>query len=106
MACKPHFLTSINKPLRRIVLIPFDGITVVHRELVVEVVVTFTNGDERGGEVVARRMLVVEWRFAKPVCKRVDTERGLKVINHISDGGSGHNNSQTQSAHEQKGKEE
>jgi len=78
MACKPHLLTSIDKPLRGIVLIPFDGITVVHRELVMEIVVTFTDGDECGGKVVARRMLVVEWRFAKPVCKRVDTKRGLK----------------------------
>jgi hypothetical protein len=77
MTCKPHFLTSIDKPLRGIVLIPFDSITVVHRELVVEIVVTFADGDECGGKVVARRMLVVEWRFAKPVCKRVDAEGGL-----------------------------
>lgn len=77
MACKPQFLTSIDKPLRGIVLIPFDSITVVHRELVVEVVVAFPDGDECGGKVVARRMFVVEWRFSKPMCKRVDAKGGL-----------------------------
>jgi hypothetical protein len=81
MACEPHFLTSIDKPLRGIVLIPFDSITVVHRELVVEIVVAFPDGDECGGKVVARRMLVVEWRFAKPMCKRVDAESGLEQAN-------------------------
>jgi hypothetical protein len=78
MTCKPYFLTSVDKPLCGIVLIPFDSITVVHRELVVEIVVTFTDSDECSGKVVARGMLVVEWRFAKPVCKRVDAKGGLK----------------------------
>ena len=78
MTCKPHFLTSINKPLRGIILIPFDSIAVVHRKLVVEIVVTFTDGNECSGKVIARCMLVIEWRFAKPVCKRVDAKGGLK----------------------------
>jgi len=77
MAREPQFLTPVDKPLCGIVLIPFDGIAVVHRELMVEIMVPFTNGYECSGEVVARRMFVIEWCFAKPVGKRVDAESGL-----------------------------
>ena len=35
-----------DEPLRGIVLVPLDGVPEVHRELVVEVMVAFTNGNE------------------------------------------------------------
>ena len=44
VAGKTELLAYPDEPLRGVVLVPFDGIAVVHRELVVEVVVTFTNG--------------------------------------------------------------
>jgi hypothetical protein len=66
-----------DEPLGRVVLIPLDGITIVHRELVVEVVVTFTNGDKGGDHVVARGMLVIKGRLTKPVGERVDAKGGM-----------------------------
>jgi hypothetical protein len=79
MTREPHFLTPIDKPLCGIVLIPLDGIAVVHRELMVEIVITFTDGHECSSEVVAWCMLVIKWCFAEPVRKRVDAESGLST---------------------------
>ena len=66
-----------DEPLGGVVLVPSDGVTVVHGELVVEVVVAFTDGGESGDEVVTRSVLVVEGRLAEPVGERVDTEGRL-----------------------------
>ena len=66
------------EPLRRIVLVPLDGVPVVHRELVVEVVVPLPEREERGEEVVSRRELVVVCRLAQPVGDGVDGECGLE----------------------------
>jgi hypothetical protein len=66
-----------DEPLSRIILIPLDGVAVVHGELMVEVVVTLTNGNESGNDMVTRSVLVVEGSLAKPVSKRVDTEGRL-----------------------------
>jgi hypothetical protein len=53
-----------DEPLCGVVLVPLDGVTVVHRELVVEVVVTFTDGGECGDHVVAGSVLVVKGSLA------------------------------------------
>jgi len=45
MTGKSDLLASPDKPFGRIVLVPFDGISVVHGELMMEVVVAFANGD-------------------------------------------------------------
>lgn len=74
VARETESLHGRDKPLGRIVLVPLDGVTVVHGELVVEVVVAFADGDERGEEVVTRGDLVVERRLTQPVRERVDTE--------------------------------
>jgi hypothetical protein len=58
-----------NKPLRRVILVPFDRIAIIHRELMVEVVVPFTNRHKSRNKVIARCMLIVERRFTKPVGK-------------------------------------
>ena len=49
-----------DEPLRRVVLVPLDRVAVVHGELVVEIVVALADGDERGDEVVARRVRVAQ----------------------------------------------
>ena len=68
-----------NEPLGRVVLEPLDGISEIHRELVVEVVVTFTDGTEGSEEVVAGSVLVIERLVSEPVGERVDTEGRLEI---------------------------
>jgi hypothetical protein len=67
MACKSEFVAYPDKPLGRIVLVPFDGITIVHRELMVEVVVAFANGGKGSDDVVARSVFVIEGSISEPV---------------------------------------
>lgn len=67
MGSKTDLLTGPDKPLGRIILVPLDRIPVVHGELVVEVVITFTNRDKRSEHMVTRRMLVIERRLSQPV---------------------------------------
>ena len=68
-----------DEPLGRVVLEPLDGVSEIHGELVVEVVVTFTNGAESSEEVVAGSVLVIEGLVSEPVSERVDTEGGLEI---------------------------
>lgn len=69
MRCETDFMHGSDEPLRRIVLIPSDGIAVVHWELMVEVMVTLTDGDERSDEVVTRGMFIIERSITEPVGK-------------------------------------
>ena len=77
MASETELLHDPDEPLSRVILVPLDGVTVVHGELVVEVVVTLADGAERGDHVVARGVLVVEGGLTKPVGKGVDAEGRL-----------------------------
>jgi len=79
MARKSNFLHRPDKPLGRIILIPLDGISVVHGELMMEIVVSFTNRHQSSGKVVAGRVLVIKGRLAEPVSEGIDTERGLRI---------------------------
>jgi len=79
MARKSNFLHRPDKPFGRIILIPLDGISVVHRELMMEIVVPFTNRHQSGGKVVAGCVLVIERSLAEPVSEGIDTERGLRI---------------------------
>lgn len=74
MARESKYAAHPDKPLRRVVLIPTYRIPVVHRELVMEVVVSLTNGNKGGKHVVTRSVLVIERRLSEPVRKRVDAE--------------------------------
>jgi hypothetical protein len=56
-----------DEPFGGIVLIPSDGITVVHGELMVEIVVTFANGDECSDKMVLGCVLIIERRVPKPM---------------------------------------
>ena len=79
LICQAKFLHSPDEPLGRIILVPFDGVPVVHRELVVKIVITLSNGNEGGDHMIAGGVLIVERSLTKPVCKRVNTEGRLLV---------------------------
>jgi len=49
-----------NEPLGGVVLEPLDGISEIHGELVVEIVVTLSDGAESGEKVITRSVLVVK----------------------------------------------
>lgn len=78
MASQSKQLHDSDEPLGRVVLIPLDSVTVIHGELVMEVVVSLANCHERGNHVVPGSVLVIEWSLAEPMRQRVDTERRLK----------------------------
>lgn len=75
MAREPKHTANLDEPLRRVILIPTNSIPIIHRELVVEVMVSLSDGDKGGDHMVAGCMLVVERRLAKPVRERVHAER-------------------------------
>lgn len=77
MGSEANLLTGPDKPFRGVVLVPFDRVPVVHRKLVMEVVVTLTNGDKGSEHMVTGGMLVIERCFSEPVGKRVNAEGGL-----------------------------
>ena len=72
-------LHSPDEPFGRIILVPFNGIPVVHRELVVEIVVTLSDGDKGSYHMISGCMLVIEWSLTKPMSERVDTEGRLPM---------------------------
>lgn len=80
MAGKSDRLGNPNEPFGRIVLIPLDGVTIIHRELMVEVVVTFANSGKSSDNVVAGSVLVIERTIPEPVRKRVHTESRLNKV--------------------------
>jgi len=64
-------------PLGGVILVPFNSVSVVGGKLVVEVVVSLAERNERSDDVVTRAVAVIERLVAKPVGERVDTEGGL-----------------------------
>ena len=56
-----------NEPFGRVVLVPFDGISEIHWELMMEVVVAFSDGAKSSDEVVARGVFVVERLISEPM---------------------------------------
>ena len=82
MACQSNILTDPDEPLGRVILIPFDSVPVVHRELMVEVMVSLANGNKSGDDVITGCVLIIEWCLAKPMGERVDTERRLCTCQH------------------------
>lgn len=76
-----------DQPLGRVVLVKADGVAVVLRELMVEVVVALSHGDKGGDEVVAGGVAVIERTLTEPVGKRVDTEGGVMDKDETKDGG-------------------
>ena len=84
MASKAELRADPDEPLCRVVLVPLDRVAVVHGELVVEVVVTFTNGDESSDKMVTGSVLVIKSAFAEPVSKRVDAKCRLSMLSAMT----------------------
>jgi len=70
-------LPGPDVPLGGVVLVPFDGVAVVGRKLVVKVVITLAESDKSSDDVIARRVTIVERLVTEPVSERVDAEGGL-----------------------------
>ena len=66
-----------DEPFGGVVLVPFDGVTVIHWELMMEIMVSFADGNESGKDVIARGVLVIERSLTEPVSEGIDAERGL-----------------------------
>jgi hypothetical protein len=77
MAGQTYLLAHPYEPFRRIVLVPPDSIAVVHGKLMMEVVVSFTDSDQSGDDMVTRSMLIIERSVTEPVSERVYTEGRL-----------------------------
>ncbi|KAL2292658.1 hypothetical protein FJTKL_07760 [Diaporthe vaccinii] len=69
-----ELLPEPDRPLGRVILPPADCVAVVRGELVVEVVVSLAQSDERGDDVVPGAVTVVEGLIPEPVGQTVDTE--------------------------------
>jgi len=70
-----------------------DEKTHVLRELVMEVVVTFSDRNKSSDPMVARSMLVIERSLSKPMSERVDAES--RVVNEEESSGTGEEESST-----------
>jgi len=70
-------LRCSDKPLGWVVLIPFNGVTVIAWKLVVEVVVSLAKSHEGSEDVIAGRVAVIEGLVAEPMGERVDAEGSL-----------------------------
>ena len=79
LVSQTKLLHGPDEPLGRVVLVPFDSVSVVHRELVVEIVITLSDGDKGGDHVIAGCVLVIERSLAEPVGEGIDTERRLST---------------------------
>ena len=64
---KTHLLPHPNSPLGGIILPPLDGVSVIRWELVVEIVVSLTKGDQGSDHMITWRVAVIEWLVSKPV---------------------------------------
>ena len=64
---KSNGLHGGNEPLGWVVLVPLDGISVVHGKLVMEIVVPLAKGQEGGEEVITRGVLVIVCRLSQVV---------------------------------------
>jgi hypothetical protein len=82
-----ELLASPDGPLGGVVLVPFDGVAVVGWELVVEIVVTFAEGNEGRDDVITRRVTVVEGLVTEPVGEGVHAESGLLDEENTQDTG-------------------
>jgi len=67
MACESKPIANCDEPFGRVPLVPFRGVSVVHRELMMKVVVSLSESHKRCEEMVSRRVLVIERAFAQPM---------------------------------------
>ena len=77
MARKSELVANCDEPFGRVPLVPFHGVPIVHRELMMKVVVPLSEGHKRRDKMVPWRVLVIECAFTQPVSQRVDREGRL-----------------------------
>lgn len=70
-------LTGPDEPLSRVILMPFNSVAIVTWEFVMEVVVSLTESNESGKNVVPWRVSVIERLISEPMSQGVDTECSL-----------------------------
>jgi len=77
IVCQAKLLPGPDSPFCRVILMPFDSVAVIRRELVVEVVVTFSEGNECSNDVITWGIAVIEGLITEPMCQGVNTESSL-----------------------------
>lgn len=68
-------------------LMPFNSIAIITGELVVEIVVSFTEGDKSSNNVISRRVAVIEGLITEPMGQGVDAEGSLLNEEYTKDTG-------------------
>lgn len=68
-------------------LMPFNSITIITGKLVVEIVVSFAEGDKSSNDVIPRRVAVIKGLITKPMGQRVDAEGSLLNEEYTEDTG-------------------
>jgi hypothetical protein len=84
MAGQPKHLASSDEPLRRIPLVPLDCVAIVHRKLVVKVMVSLPESDDRSNKMIPGSQFIIKRRFTQPVRKRVHAEHALQRHFNVS----------------------
>lgn len=77
VVCQTELLPSPDHPFGWVILMPFDRVTIIGGELVVEVVVTFTHRDQSSEDVVTRRVAVIEGLISQIMGQGVHAEGRL-----------------------------
>ena len=72
-----HLLPAPDAPFGWVILVPFNGIAIVGREFMVEVMVAFAKGDKSSDNMVTRAVTIVERLVTEPVRQGINTESGL-----------------------------
>jgi len=72
--CKADLLASPEKPFRGIILIPLVPVSIIHGELVVEVVVSFSHRDHGSKDAILGCQFIIIWLLAKPVTQGIHAE--------------------------------
>ena len=82
MCREPKPLKDPDPPFRWIILIPFDGVSVIHGKLMMEIVVALSKSYDCGYEVIAWGMFVIVRSLPYPMSERVDAKDGLRDTNN------------------------
>lgn len=82
MGRQSQLATTPNEPLRRVVLVPLDRISIIHGELMMEIMITFSDGDQGRNKMILGTVLVVEWRIPEIMRKRIDAEGAVVHETH------------------------
>lgn len=80
MGREPELVANRNEPFGWVPLVPLRSVPIVHRELMVEVVVTLSERHKRCDQVVPWCVLIIECAFAQPMSQRVDGKGGLRKL--------------------------